>query len=121
MAVEQHLVFISWRNSGPSRPMRVNASSFFVLAPWELRFSLRTEGERKLSWGPQVITDSGQWAGNGLRFATQEEAATYVAELEVEQECSVVDLALPEGCPLWFCNARSPETQINKAKNWCVI
>jgi hypothetical protein len=39
-------------------------------------------GRRKaIVMGPQAITDSGQWAGNGLRFATKEEAETYVAEL----------------------------------------
>jgi hypothetical protein len=26
-----------------------------------------------VSWTPQAITDSGHWAGNGLRFATKEE------------------------------------------------
>jgi hypothetical protein len=42
--------------------------------------------------GPQVITDSGQWAGNGLRFATQEEAATYVAEFSLVRSTRVVEI-----------------------------
>lgn len=36
-----------------------------------------------MSWKPEVIADSsGQWCGNGLRFATRDEAAKYVADLE---------------------------------------
>src|SRR6266536_6607267 len=37
-------------------------------------------GERTLSWAPQVITDSGQWTGNHLLFATKEEAEMFLAE-----------------------------------------
>jgi hypothetical protein len=33
-----------------------------------------------LSWAP-AITDSGQWVGNALRFATKEEAEKYVVEI----------------------------------------
>lgn len=34
------------------------------------------------SWKPEVIADaSGKWAGNGLRFATREEAERWVANL----------------------------------------
>ena len=29
-----------------------------------------------MSWAPEVFVD-GQWAGNALRFATEEEAAAY--------------------------------------------
>lgn len=36
-----------------------------------------------ISWAPQVIADnSGQWAGNALRFATKEEAEANVKNLE---------------------------------------
>ena len=45
--------------------------------------------------GPQVITDSGQWAGNGLRFATQEEAATYVAEFSLVRSTRVFESSDP--------------------------
>src|SRR6266536_4084538 len=41
------------------------------------------EGERTLSWAPQVITDSGQWTGNHLRFATKEEAEMFLAEFRL--------------------------------------
>jgi hypothetical protein len=35
-----------------------------------------------MSWKPEVIADSsGKWAGNGLRFATKEEAEANVANL----------------------------------------
>jgi hypothetical protein len=35
-----------------------------------------------ISYAAQVIADaSGQWAGNGLRFATREQAQEYVADL----------------------------------------
>jgi hypothetical protein len=34
------------------------------------------------SWKPEVIADrSGKWNGNGLRFASKEEAEFYVADL----------------------------------------
>jgi hypothetical protein len=34
------------------------------------------------SWKPEVIADSsGQWVGNGLRFATKQEALDNVADL----------------------------------------
>ncbi|HEY1888474.1 MAG TPA: hypothetical protein VGG86_20895 [Roseiarcus sp.] len=34
------------------------------------------------SWKTEVIADSsGKWAGNGLRFATREEADDYVSDL----------------------------------------
>jgi len=53
------------------------------------------QGEKALSWAPQAITDSGQWAGNGLRFATKEEAETYVAELSLVRKTRVVELSDP--------------------------
>lgn len=35
-----------------------------------------------MSWKPEVIADgSGQWVGNGLRFATKEQAEVYVLDL----------------------------------------
>lgn len=35
-----------------------------------------------MSWKPEVIADStGQWYSNGLRFATEQEAKDYVADL----------------------------------------
>ena len=35
-----------------------------------------------MSWKPEVIADaSGKWAGNGLRFATFEDAHAYVLDL----------------------------------------
>jgi len=35
-----------------------------------------------MSWMPEVIADnSGKWAGNGLRFATRDEALRNVADL----------------------------------------
>ncbi len=47
--------------------------------------SSRDDGEGcvvfAMSWVPQAITDSGQWVGNRLRFATKEEAETCLAEL----------------------------------------
>lgn len=37
-----------------------------------------------MSWAAKVQTDrTGNWYGNGLRFATQQEARTYASELEV--------------------------------------
>jgi hypothetical protein len=33
-----------------------------------------------MSWAPQATTESGQWVGNGLRFATREEAEAYVPD-----------------------------------------
>jgi len=56
---------------------------------------LRNEGEKTLSWAPQAITDSGQWVGNGLRFATKEEAETYVAELSLVRNTRVVESSDP--------------------------
>ncbi len=37
-----------------------------------------------MSWKPEVIADgSGAWCGNGLRFATKEEAESQVYDLEM--------------------------------------
>jgi hypothetical protein len=42
--------------------------------------SLRTEA--LMSWEVEVVADaSGQWAGNGVRFATHEEADAYQRDL----------------------------------------
>ena len=48
-----------------------------------------------MSWAPQAVTDSGQWAGNGLRFATKEEAETYVAELSLVRNTRVIESSDP--------------------------
>jgi hypothetical protein len=53
------------------------------------------EGERRLSWAPQAITDSGQWVGNSLRFATREEAEQYVAEFSLVPNTRVVESSDP--------------------------
>jgi hypothetical protein len=53
------------------------------------------KGEKKLSWAPQAITDSGQWAGNALRFATKEEAETYVAKMVFLGSTRVVESSDP--------------------------
>jgi hypothetical protein len=42
-----------------------------------------------------VITDSGQWAGNGLRFATKEEAEAYVAEFSLVRNTRAVESSDP--------------------------
>jgi hypothetical protein len=44
-----------------------------------------------LSWAPQATTDSGQWVGNGLRFATREEAEAYVAEFSSVRSTRVIE------------------------------
>ena len=37
-----------------------------------------------MSWKPEVIADSsGEWCGNGLRFATKQEAEDNVRDLEM--------------------------------------
>ncbi len=48
-----------------------------------------------MSWAPQATTDSGQWAGNGLRFATREEAEKYVAEFSLVRSTRVVESSDP--------------------------
>ncbi len=55
----------------------------------------RLEGRKTLSWTPQAITDSGQWAGNRLRFATKEEAETYLAELFLVRNTRVIESSDP--------------------------
>jgi len=52
------------------------------------------------SWAPEVIADdSGKWAGNGLRFATKEEAEANVQNLFMRwtlvQEIRVVQSMAP--------------------------
>jgi hypothetical protein len=38
--------------------------------------------DSKMSWKSEVIADNnGKWSGNALRFATQDEAERYVADL----------------------------------------
>jgi hypothetical protein len=42
------------------------------------------EEHGEMSWKPEVIADSsGEWVGNGLRFATREEAEANVKNLEM--------------------------------------
>jgi hypothetical protein len=48
-------------------------------------------GKQRLSWAPEVMTDAGNWAGNGLRFATHEEAEMYVALLSLARNTRVVE------------------------------
>ena len=53
-----------------------------------------------MSFKPEVIADrSGQWSGNALRFATEEEAQQYVRDLEFRwtavTDTRVIDSADP--------------------------
>jgi hypothetical protein len=48
-----------------------------------------------MSWAPQATTESGQWVGNGLRFATREEAEAYVAGLSLGRNTRVVESSDP--------------------------
>jgi hypothetical protein len=48
-----------------------------------------------MSWAPQATTDFGQWVGNGLRFATKEEAEGYVAEFSLVRSTRVVESSDP--------------------------
>jgi hypothetical protein len=54
-----------------------------------------------MSCVPQATTESGQWVGNGLRFATREEADAYVAGLSSGRNTRVVGGSLES-------NERSP-------------
>ncbi len=56
---------------------------------------LHNNGKKTLSWAPQATTDSGQWVGNALRFATKEEAETYLAELALVRSTRVVESSDP--------------------------
>jgi hypothetical protein len=51
-----------------------------------------------MSWAPQATTESGQWVGNGLRFATREEADAYVAGLSSGRNTTVVESSDPVNC-----------------------
>jgi len=48
-----------------------------------------------MSWAPQATAESGQWVGNGLRFATREEAEAYVAGLSSGRNTRVVESSDP--------------------------
>jgi len=48
-----------------------------------------------MSWAPQATTESGQWVGNGLRFANKEEAEAYVAGLSSGRNIRVVESSDP--------------------------
>ena len=56
---------------------------------------LHNNGKKTLSWAPQATTDSGQWVGNALRFATKEEAEKYVAELSLVRNTRVIESSDP--------------------------
>jgi hypothetical protein len=43
----------------------------------------------------RIASESGQWVGNGLRFATKEEAETYLAELDSGRNTRVVESSDP--------------------------
>jgi hypothetical protein len=69
-----------------------------------------------LSWAPEAITDSRQWAGNRLRFATKEEAETYLAELSLVRNTRVVESSDPVNyrppvLPAWadYCSGQTEE------------
>jgi hypothetical protein len=49
------------------------------------------EGKQRLSGAPEVMTDSGSWAGNGLRFATKEEAEMYAAQFSSARNTRVIE------------------------------
>jgi hypothetical protein len=53
------------------------------------RFDL--EGKQRLSWAPEAMTDSGNWAGNGLRFATKEEPEMYVAPFSFSRNTRIIE------------------------------
>ncbi len=44
-----------------------------------------------MSWAPEVMTDSGNWAGNGLRFATKEEAEMYATQFSSARNTRVIE------------------------------
>ncbi len=48
-----------------------------------------------MSWAPQTTTELGQWVGNGLRFATREEAEAYVARLSLGRTTRIVESSDP--------------------------
>jgi hypothetical protein len=54
------------------------------------RFDL-AGGKQRMSWAPQAMTDSGNWAGNGLRFATKEEAEMYAAQSSSARNTRVIE------------------------------
>lgn len=57
---------------------------------------LAPKAAKPTSWMAEVIADSsGKWAGNALRFATQDEAARYVTNL-MTRWTSVVDTRVVE-------------------------
>jgi hypothetical protein len=53
--------------------------------------SMWLERKPRLSWAPEVMTDSGSWAGNGLRFASKEEAEMYVAQFSSTRSTRVIE------------------------------
>jgi hypothetical protein len=69
--------------------IRVTAMIRLHGSPW-WRFNLAGR-EIKVVLGTEVMTDSGNWAGNGLRFATKEEAAMYVAQFSSARNTRVIE------------------------------
>jgi hypothetical protein len=73
--------------------------SFAILHPVSSR-SINGNGAQRskwkqMSWAPQALTDSGQWVGNDLRFATEEEAESFLAELSLCLNTRVVESSDP--------------------------
>lgn len=66
------------------------------------------------SYAAEVIADSsGTWAGNGLRFATEAEAASYVRDLEWRWFAVKATRVVPSTDPInsrWGDGAVSPVT-----------
>jgi hypothetical protein len=52
-------------------------------------------GKQRMSWAPQAMTDSGNWACNGLRFATKEEAEMYAAQFSSAQSTRIIESSDP--------------------------
>jgi hypothetical protein len=44
-----------------------------------------------MSWAPEAMTDAGNWASNGLRFATKQEAEMYVAQFSSARSTRVIE------------------------------
>ena len=82
--------FSAWAAEAPfeSRPPHAFTAQS---KPFMIRHPNPLKEKRILSWAPQAVTDSGQWVGNGLRFATKEEAEAYVAEFSLVRNTRVVE------------------------------
>jgi hypothetical protein len=58
------------------------------------RFDL-AGGKQRMSWAPESMTGSGNWAGNSLRFTTKEEAEMYVAPFSFARNTRVIESLEP--------------------------